>query len=101
MLLRQSCKGGPKDYTVSTLQQARDIVGLMSVAYTLAISTGETKGVSTEDALEIVMDEHEIYGIMKEMLLDFGDCRFTLIMSNGNKFVMSHDFIQFEKEEVS
>lgn len=99
MLLRQSCKGGTKEYTVYTLQQAKDIVSLMSIAYTLAVSTGEAKSVSTIDALEIVMDQHEIYGIIKEMLLDFGDCIFTLIMPNGDVYVMNPDFIQFDKPE--
>jgi len=99
MLLRQSCKDGIKEYTVSTLQQARDIVGLMSVVQTHAIaySNASRGSVTFLDALETIMDQHEIYGIMKEMLLDFGDCMFTLVQEDGSEFIMNLDYLEFKK----
>ena len=94
MFLKQSTKTGMKDYTVSTLQQARDIVGLMSIAYTHAVAySNASKGnIPFSVALETVMDQHEIHGIMKEMLEDFGDSIFTVVRDDRSEWIMDPEF---------
>ena len=100
MLLRQSFKGGIRDYRVLDLDHATSIVALLNIAYSMAKKSAIPDLRSFDEAMFVICEEHELHGILRDMLKSFGDCIFTLIMPNGSEYVMNPDFIQFEKEVV-
>ncbi len=99
MLLRQSFKGGTRDYRVLNLDHASSIVALLNIAYSYAKKSSISGLRSIDEAMFTICEEHELYGILRDMLKSFGDCIFTLVLPNGSEFIMNPDFIQFEKPE--
>jgi len=100
MLLRQSFKGGTRDYRVLDLEHAQSIVSLLNIAYSMAKKSAISDLRSFDEAMFVVCEEHELHGVLRDMLKSFGDCIFILVMPNGDELVMNPDFIQFEKETV-
>ncbi len=97
MLLRQSFKGGIRDYPVESMVLAQSIVALLNIAYTYAKIMSSKGPFCIDGAIESICEEHELHGILRDMLKSFDDCIFTLVVPNGNEFIMNPDFIQFEK----
>lgn len=97
MLLRQSFKGGTRDYRVLDLKHASSIVALLNIAYSMAKKSAISGLRSVDEAMYVICEEHELHGVLRDMFRDFGDCIFTLVMPSGEEYVMNPDFIQFEK----
>ena len=97
MLLRQSFKGGTRDYPVESMIQAQSIVSLLNIAYSYAKKSAIPDLRSIDEAAYVICEEHELHGILRDMLKSFGDCIFTLIAPDGIEYIMNPDFIQFDK----
>ncbi len=97
MLLRQTFNGGIRDYPVESMVLAQSIVALLNIAYSYTKERALSENLNINEALFTVATEHELYGVPRDMLKSFGDCIFTLVMSNGDEWIMNPDFIQFEK----
>ncbi len=100
MLLRQSYKGGIRDYTVLSLQQANDIVALLNICHSYSLIMAKKQDVTFREMAFCIADIHDLYDVMREMLFDFGDCMFTLLHNNV-EYIMNVDRIEFVKKEAS
>ena len=97
MLLRQSFKGGIRDYRVLDIEHASSIVALLNIAYSYANIMSSKGPFCIDGAIISICEEHELHGVLRDMLKSFDDCIFTLIAPDGIEYIMNPDFIQFEK----
>ncbi len=99
MQLRQNYKGGSRYIAVQTLAQAQAIVALLNICYSYSVVMAKKQDISIREMSFCIADNHDLYGIVRDMFFDFGDCRFTLSSYNGVEYIMNVDRIEFEKPE--
>lgn len=99
MRLQQHYKGGMRWCEVSTLDQASSIVALLNICHSYSTIMARKQGVPTREMSFCIADNHELYGIVRDMFFDFGDCTFTLDR-DGVSYIMNIDRIEFIKKEI-
>ena len=99
MQLRQSYKGGIHTLKVHSLEQTRSIVALLNICYSYSVIMAKKQDTTVREMSFAIADNHELYGILRDMLLEFGDCIFTL-NRDGMEWIINPDYLEFEKEGV-